>query len=127
MVVAGMAAGNSTSQIAVANLGVVADPAVVRSALAARVLLIGVGLQTPVVDAGIETNVGQRTIVAAVVVVVLIAIIAGFDTCLDMPITARGCRAIIETGIGLRLVGIIAGFDARLNMTIATTRSRAVV
>ena len=66
-------------------------------------------------------------VVPAGVVVVLVAVVAGFDPSLDLPITAGRCGAVVQAGVGLHLVAVIARFFASVDLSIAAQRDGAIV
>ena len=71
----------------------------------------------PVKRNGVMNRIGGAT-VGTGVTVVLVAIITGFNTGLDMTVAASGCGAIVETGVGLGLVGVITILNASLDMPV---------
>ena len=56
-----------------------------------------------------------------------VVVITGFDTHLNMPITARGGAAVVQTGVGLIGVGIVAVFLAYKDVPVPTGGLDAVV
>ena len=64
---------------------------------------------------------------AASIAIVLIAIIAFFNTGLHHAIAAASRLTIVQASVGLRLILIIAGFNASLDQAITTTRRNAVI
>ena len=69
----------------------------------------------------------DRTGVCAGILIIVVPIIASFDSGLQMTITAR-CRSTIgQTRISLDLIGVITSLDASLDMTVTASCCRTII